>query len=76
MESKFLIPNKKQEDVRYFMGTDTYDDISTYCLCMKSENVVTVILSKQFKTDNDVAKKEFEKEVNNLCKYFSVKHLF
>lgn len=55
----------------YFMGADTYDkEMNAYCLTRRVDGVIEVLLSKVIKDEND-----FEKEVENLSKYFNAKVL-
>lgn len=65
-----LIKDKVVEP-EYFMGVDTYDkEINSYCLTRRVDGVIEVLLSKEIKDEND-----FEKEVENLSKYFNAKVL-
>jgi len=55
----------------YFMGVDTYDKKrNAYCLTRRVDGTTEVLLSKVIKDEND-----FEKEVENLAKYFNAKVL-
>jgi len=55
----------------YFMGVDTYDKkMNAYCLTRRVDGIIEILLSKVIKDEND-----FEKEVENLAKYFNAKVL-
>ena len=53
--------------VKYTIGVDTYDkNFPTYCLCRLKGETVEVLLSKTMRDE-----KEFEREVQDLAKYFN-----
>ena len=53
----------------YFMGVDTYDkEMNAYCFTRRVDGVTEILISKVIKDEND-----FEKEVENLAKYFNAK---
>lgn len=55
----------------YFMGVDAYDKkMNAYCLTRRVDGITEILLSKVIKDEND-----FEKEVENLAKYFNAKVL-
>jgi len=59
----------KITEPEYFMGVDTYDKkMNAYCLTRRVDGVTEILLSKVIKEEND-----FEKEVENLAKYFNAK---
>jgi hypothetical protein len=63
--------NDKIIEPEYFMGVDTYDkEMNAYCLTRRVDGVTEILLSKVIKDEND-----FEKEVENLAKYFNAKVL-
>lgn len=63
--------NDKVIEPEYFMGVDTYDkEMNAYCLTRRVDGATEVLLSKVIKDEND-----FEKEVENLAKYFNAKVL-
>ena len=63
--------NEKIIEPEYFMGIDTYDKkMNAYCLTRRFNGITEILLSKVIKDEND-----FEKEVENLAKYFNAKVL-
>ena len=63
---KKLFDNIKVVQQNYVIGVDIYDNnVLSYCLARNIDGVIEFILCKSMKD-----KKEFEKEVENLAKYF------
>lgn len=56
---------------QHFIGVDSFDGVNSYCLARKlHDDTVEILMSKQISSDYI-----FEKEVENLAKYFNAEIL-
>lgn len=66
---KKLLAKGKIPKFEHFIGVDTYDEKNfCYCLVRKSGDNTDIVMAKNMKI-----KAEFDKEVENMMKYFNAK---